>query len=260
MSRSLDKSLALLSHVADGAQTLSELVDRSGLARSTVHRLATVLVDHGFLRSERHRYRLGYRLMELGELAKRQVRLPTLARRHMEALSTATQETVHLGELSGNDIVYLEKIEGGRGLQMRSRVGLSSLAATTAMGKAIIAYQPEDEWTSFFRVEPPRTPHTITAVEGFVKELATVRERGHAFDREENELGICCVAAPIRDASDHVVAAVSLSSAVVYLPPGRLEDLVQDVVACADAISRELGGRSRPAQRQGGTEAKTAAR
>ncbi len=245
MSQTLDKSLVLLDHVAAGAQTLSALVKQSGLARSTVHRLAAVLVDHGFLRSSEHRYYLGYRLMELGELAKQQVRLPALARRHMEALSAVTLETVHLGELAGSDIVYLEKIEGGRGLQMRSRVGLRSLAATTAMGKAIIAFRPEAEWAGFFRDDPPRTPHTISSLNRFRSELAAVREQGFAFDREENELGICCVAAPIRDAADRVVAALSLSGAVIYLPPERLEDLAAQVVECADAVTRELGGRTR---------------
>lgn len=243
MSRSLDKSLALIAHVAAGAQSLAELVDSSGLTRSTVHRLAGVLVSHGFLRSEQHRYYLGYRLMEFGELAKRQVRLPVLAREHMQALSLSTQETIHLGQLSGNDIVYLEKIEGERGLQMRSRVGLTSLAATTAMGKTIIANRPEDEWSSFFREVVPRTPHTITCLDDFLAELATVCAQGYAFDREENELGICCIAAPVRDAADDVVAAISLSGAVVYLPGERLETLVQDVVHCANAISRELGAR-----------------
>ena len=243
MSQSLDKSLALLTHVASGAQTLAELVERSGLTRSTVHRLAAVLVDHGFLRTEQHRYHLGYRLMELGELAKQQVRLPALARRHMEALSAATQETIHLGELSGSDIVYLEKIDGGRGLQIRSRVGLTSLAAATAMGKTIIAHRPEHQWAGYFREEPPRTPNTITSLDDFRTELATVRKQGYAFDREENELGICCVAAPIRDAADQVVAAISLSGAAIYLPNERLDGLVADVVACANAISRELGGR-----------------
>jgi len=244
MSRSLDKSLDLLAQVASGPQGLSALVERSGLPKSTVHRLAAVLVDHGFLRSESHRYYLGYRLMELGELAKKQVRLPALARRHMEALSSATLETIHLGELSGADIVYLEKIDGERGLQMRSRVGLTSVAATTAMGKVIIALRPEHEWASFFRQEPPRTPNTITTLAAFLSELATVRQQGYAFDREENELGICCVAAPIRDAAGHTVAAVSLSGAVVYLPAERLDGLVKDVVACASAISHELGGRT----------------
>lgn len=252
MSQTLDKALTLLDHVADGAQTLAALVKRSGLARSTVHRLAAVLVDHGFLRSVDHRYHLGYRLMELGEHAKQQVRLPALARRHMEELAATTLETVHLGELAGSDIVYLEKIEGRRGLQMRSRVGLTSLAATTAMGKAIIAYRPEAEWSGFFRDDPPRTPHTITSLDRFASELTDVRELGYAFDREENELGICCVAAPIRDAADNVVAAVSLSGAVIYLPPERLTALAAGVVACADAITHELGGRARAADGVGG--------
>jgi len=245
MSRSLDKSLTLLAHVGTGAQTLSELVDRTGLSRSTAHRLASVLVEHCFLRSERHRYHLGYRLMELGELAKQQIRLPALARPHMETLSAATHETVHLGEISGNDIVYLEKIDGERGLQMRSRIGLTSQAATTAMGKAIIAFRPEPEWASYFRHAPPRTPHTITSLHAFMEELATIRRQGYAFDREENELGINCLAAPIRDAADHVIAAISLSGAVIYLPPERLDHLVNDVTSCANAISRELGGPSK---------------
>ncbi len=242
MSRSMDKSLDLLGLVGEGAQTLTELATGSGLPKSTVHRLAAVLVDHGFLRVAGHRYHLGYRLMELGELAKRQVRLPALARRHMEATASATFETLHLGELVGTDIVYLEKIEGARGLQMRSRIGLASHAATTAMGKAIIAFQPETRWGEYFRDDPPRTPHTITSPAGFAAELAATRARGFAFDREENELGICCVAAPIWDAAGQPVAAVSISGAVVYIPPERLEALAQEVVACAAAISHELGG------------------
>jgi DNA-binding IclR family transcriptional regulator len=242
MSRSMDKSLDLLGLVGEGAQTLTELAAASGLPKSTAHRLAAVLVDHGFLRIAGHRYYLGYRLMELGELAKRQVRLPSLARRHMEATASSTYETLHLGELVGTDIIYLEKIESARGLQMRSRIGLASHAATTAMGKAIIAFQPETRWGEYFRDEPPRTPHTITSREAFVAELAATRARGFAFDREENELGICCVAAPVWDASGQAVAAVSISGAVVYIPPERLDALAQEVVACAAAISRELGG------------------
>lgn len=241
MSRSMDKALDLLGHVGEGAQTLTELAAASRLPKSTAHRLAGVLVDHGFLRVAGHHYFLGYRLMELGELAKRQVRLPALARRHMEATASSTLETVHLGELVGTDIIYLEKIEGARGLQMRSRVGLASHAATTAMGKAIIASRPEATWSDYFRDDPPRTPHTITSRDAFAAELRATRARGFAFDRQENELGICCVAAPVWDAAGQAVAAVSISGAVVYIPPERLDALAEEVVACATAISRELG-------------------
>jgi len=201
-----------------------------------------VLVDHGFLRTAEFRFYLGYRLMELGERAKQQVPLSGLARPHMEAIAHRTSETIHLGELTGREIVYLEKVDGARGLQMRSRVGLTSPAAATAMGKAMIAFHPEGQWRGYYLEGAARTATSITSVDTFVAELRIVRDQGHAFDREENEVGICCVAAPIWDASGQVVAAVSLSGAVVYIPPERLAALAAEIVACAAAISRELGG------------------
>jgi DNA-binding IclR family transcriptional regulator len=248
MSQSMDKALAVLDIVADGARTLGELSAASALPKSTAHRLATVLVRNGFLRSDGTRYHLGYRLMELGEIAKQQLHLPALARPHMEALSEASLETVHFGELVGTEVIYLEKVEGARGLLMRSRVGLTSPACTTAMGKAIVAHRPSETWGTYFRPVEARTPKSITRPDAFEAELMVVRERGVAFDREENELGITCVAAPVFDAAGAARAAVSLSGAVVYLPPERLEELADAVVDCADAITRELGGKpGRPA-------------
>jgi DNA-binding IclR family transcriptional regulator len=245
MSRSMEKSLGLLTHVANGARSLAEISTVSGLPKSTAHRLVGVLVEHGYLRVEHHRFFLGYRLLALGELAREQVRLPALARPHMEAASASTQETIHLGELVGPDVIYLEKVEGGRGLQMKSRVGLTSRAATTAMGKVLIASLPEEDWAPFFRQAEPRTPHTIDTLAGFHAELMAVRRHGFAFDREENEVGICCVAAAIRDAAGRAVAAVSLSGAVIFLPPERLEAMAVVIAACAEAISREIGGGGR---------------
>ncbi|MBA3889546.1 MAG: IclR family transcriptional regulator [Gemmatimonadaceae bacterium] len=246
MSQSMGKALGLLDIVAEGEKTLAELGEASALPKSTAYRLAAVLVKYGFLRTDGRRYQLGYRLMELGELAKDQVRLPALARPHMEALAASSLETVHLGELAGIDVVYLEKVEGARGLLMRSRVGLASPACTTAMGKAIIAHFSPDAWAAYFQNRGALTPHTITRLDVFERELDTVLQRGVAFDREENELGITCIAAPVFDASGTATAAVSLSGAVVYLPPERLEELVEAVVGCARAVSKELGGWREP--------------
>ena len=238
----MTKALGLLDHVSAEPRSLGELVTVTGLPKSTVHRLATVLVHAGFLRLDVNRYVLGYRIMELGELAKRQVRLLPVARRHMEALSAACHETVHLGELVGAAVVYLEKVEGARGLQMRSRIGLTAPAGITAMGKAMIACQPEDAWVQYFDPSLRHTPNTMVDASAFRVELRATRARGYAFDREENELGICCVAAPITDSTGVARAAVSVSGAVIFLPAERLEAVAADVVACADAISRELGG------------------
>ena len=242
----MTKALGLLDHVSAEPRSLGELVTVTGLPKSTVHRLATVLVDAGFLRYDSNRYVLGYRIMELGELAKRQVRLLPVARRHMEALSAVCHETVHLGELVGTAVVYLEKVEGARGLQMRSRIGLNAPAGITAMGKALIACQPEDAWLQYFDPSLRHTPNTIVDARAFHDELRATRARGYAFDQEENELGICCLAAPIVDATGVARAAVSVSGAVIFLPPERLKALAADVVACADAISRELGGSAGP--------------
>jgi DNA-binding IclR family transcriptional regulator len=243
MSRSLNKALELVAHVAEGPRSLGALADASRLPKSTVHRLASVLLDHGYLRLEGGTYQLGFRLLALGEAAKQQSRVATVARPHMETLSAITGETVHLGELHGTGVVYLDKVDGGRGLQMRSRVGLISPAQTTAMGKVLVANQPEGSWGDFFRHLPAQTKNAIANATSFMSEVRSVRERGYAFDLEENEIGICCVAAPIFDARGKAIAAVSLSSAVVYLPGDRLERLGTAVVRTSQAISADLGAK-----------------
>lgn len=238
----MEKALALLELVAGGCTSLNDLAKASRMPKSTTYRLASALVRHGYLRYGSSQYQLGYRLLELGEITKQQIHIPTVAKPYMEEISHATSEAVHLGELVDSNIVYLEKVDSKRGLQMMSRVGLKSPAQTTAMGKAIIAQLPREEWHMHFHDLPPKTANTITQVEGFLEELETVRKMGFAFDREENEMGICCVAAPIWNATGQVIAAVSLSGAVVYLPKERLDELAAEVVRCAKAISRELGG------------------
>ena len=201
MGKSLDKAVGLLQAIADQPRTLSELAARAGLPTSTTHRLLADLGEHGLVRQDGRTFLLGTRLMSLGERARRQFDLPDLAMPHMKALSEATQETVHLGILDGHEVVYLGKIEGSRGLQMASYVGLRSSAQTTAMGKVLIADLPRDAWESKIVDLPPRTERSIVTRTDYVTELDAVAKQGYALDREENEVGVRCVAAPIRDAS-----------------------------------------------------------
>lgn len=244
MGKSLDKALGLLQAIADRPRTLSELASSAGLPPSTAHRLLTDLAGHALVRQDGRTYRLGARLMSLGEQARRQFDLPELALPHMRALSEATHETVHLGILDGNDVIYVGKVEGSRGLQMASYVGLRSPAQTTAMGKVLIADLPRDEWSSRVLALPPKTAHTLTSTNAYLEEFADVTERGFALDREENEVGVRCVAAPIRDASGRAIAAISLSGAAAYISQDRQLELVPAVQACADAVSERLGARA----------------
>lgn len=241
MSKSMRKAFQLVELVAAGKTKLTDIATAAGLAPSSAHRLLRDLTEEGILRKDRYKYSLGVHLIELGEKAKRSLPLERAATEPMRDLARRTRETVHLGVLDGSDIVYLKKVESDRGLKMASYVGLRTPAQCTAMGKVLIAARDEVEWADHFRPVAPRTPRTILSLDEFLDELRSVREAGHAFDREENEVGIRCVAAPVRDASGMTVSGLSLSGATVYVSEERQEQLVPDVVACAQVISRSLG-------------------
>jgi len=242
MSRSAEKMLDLLTLVGEGHRSLNALSAASEMPKSTVHRLLQVLVSRSYLRVNAGEFRLGYRLLELGELARMGLRLSAQARQKMKNLSEETNETVHLGELDGSDIVYLEKVDGMRGLQMASHVGLRSPAQCTAMGKVLLAYLDGTAAEARLLELPARTPNTLTTRSAIMDELARVRSRGYALDREENEIGIRCVAAPIWDHTGRVVAAISLSGATQFISEARQAQLVPSVMDCAAGISQELGG------------------
>lgn len=243
MIRSVGKAFAVIDLVAQGRTTLTAIADASGMPKSTAHRVLANLVEAGVLRQDQHEYRLGVKLIEYGEQAKRGIPVEGAARRPMELLARATNETMHLGVLDGKDIVYIHKVEGRRGLQMASYVGLRTPAQHTAMGKVLISALPEDTWAAYFQPGEPRTEHSICTKAGFLEEIRAVRAAGHAFDREENEIGIRCCAAPIRDVHGRVVAAISLSGASVYIGEARLIELAPEVEACADEITRAAGGK-----------------
>ena len=241
MGTSLDKAFALVDLVASGKTTLSELAEAGGMPRSTAHRLLGDLVERRVLTRSGRAYHLGIRLLQLGEEVRRQLRLPVLADGPMRKLAAETHETVHLGILDASHVVYIAKVEGRRGLQMASHVGLQSPAQTTAMGKVLLASLPPGEWERRYMKLAPATAHSITDRAAFLRELGEVRAQGFAFDREENEVGIRCVAAPVIDARENVVAAISLSGASVFVTEERQRSLVPAVIACARSISAELG-------------------
>lgn len=246
VSRALQKGLHLLSYVAEGHDTLGELARVSDLPKSTVHRLTAVLVRERLLRYQDQRFRLDYRLLELSETARRQLDYVSVARPHLEAVSRRTTETVHLGVLSDGHIVYLDKVQGTRGLQIGSHVGLRVPAQTTALGKMLIASLPPEAWSDHLLDVPPRTEASITERDAMLDELAAVRRQGYAVDREENEPGTRCVAAPVWDASGRVLAAISISGASLYLTDARLRELIPVVRECARTVSHELGGGAGP--------------
>lgn len=241
-SQTLVRGLTVIEAVAAGAHDLKSLVAAVGMTRSTAHRLVLALVHLRYLRHVPGRgYFLGPKLIELGFKAHDQAHLPSLARPILERLAEACGDTVHLGILDGGEVLYIDKIQGSRGLEMRSRIGQRMPVASTGLGKALLLDQPETEWRRVFDPKSARTANSITSADEFVVRLRDYARRDCAFDLEENEPGIACVAVPIRGAKGDVVAAISVSSAVRYMSEARMAELVPQVQGAARAVSGEIG-------------------
>ena len=225
---------------------ISTLAKRLGVAKSTAHRLATTLTSEGLLEQDRAsgKYRLGLALFRLGTLVRRRMNVSEVARPHLFSLRQTTNETVHLAILDGSDIMYVYFLESTQAIRMRSDLGLRKPAHCTAEGQAILAFSPPKTVEALIR-NPlhARTPHTITTPEGLIKALDAVRQRGCAIEDEESEIGVRCVAAPIRNDAAEVVAAVGVAGPVSRLSKKALTAFMPHVIATAEAISASLGHR-----------------
>ncbi|MBN3512501.1 IclR family transcriptional regulator [Mycolicibacterium septicum] len=188
-----------------GRLTLAEIVRRTGLPRSSAHRILERLVQLRWLRRDGRDYELGMRLVELGSLALHQDRIHRAAIPLLRDLHRATGLVVHLAVLDGSDVVYLEKIGGQMVAAIPTRIGGRQPAHCTAVGKAILADNPPAE----VDLTSGRTRFSISSERQFAAELAKVRAHGVAFEREESLVGFGCVAAPIGPVGA-AVAAVSV--------------------------------------------------
>jgi DNA-binding IclR family transcriptional regulator len=198
-------SLVLDAFDGPGRLTLAQIVRRTGLPRSSAHRMLERLVKLRFLRRNGRDYELGMRLVELGSLAVHQDRLHRAAMPLLHELHRATGLVVHLAVLDGADVVYLEKIGNAMVTALPSRIGGRQPAHCTAIGKAILAYHQDAEVNLMSR----KTKYSIANHAQLVTELAKVRAHGVAFEREESVPGFGCVAAPIGRQGE-AVAAVSV--------------------------------------------------
>ncbi|ASG20257.1 transcriptional regulator [Nitrospirillum viridazoti CBAmc] len=245
-SQTLFRGLDVIDVVAEGSIALPALSERLGLTKSTTHRLASALVERGYLTFvARGGYSLGPKLLELGWLAQQQMHLPSLARPHLESLAAATEDTVHLGILDGFQALYLDKVPGRRRVVIGSRVGERHPIASTGLGKALILDHDEAAWREFYEAQGSSVGLAI-----WLERMRAYAGKGYAFDLEENEDQIRCVAAPIRGAGGEIVAAISVSSAAQYMSDARMEGLTAQVMGVAQDISRELGWSERVGQRR----------
>jgi DNA-binding IclR family transcriptional regulator len=226
----------------DDTLSLAELLRRTDLAKTTLHRMLADLVDVHLLDRDGQRYRLSGQLFELGMRASVERGLLEVAIPFMQDLYERTHETVHLGVREGIEVVYVEKIGGHRQAAIPSRLGGRMPLHCTAIGKALLASSDPAVLAQRVAAGLPRTtPRTITAPGLLRRQVKRIIETGTAFEYEESAIGIVCVAAPVLDPNDRAVAAVSVTGPITRFRP---EEHANSVRAAAAGIAATLARRA----------------
>ena len=244
--QSVDRALFLLETIAEagGEATLTDLSVRTGLNISTCHHLLATLIQRGFAAKVpgRRLYALGARILYLGH-ACLQVDLPRRAQPYLEAINAATGETVHIAALQGDQVVTVARREARHAVRVDSgRIGKIDAPHATSLGKAIMAWLPEDEMQRMVAHGMKRfTEHTITDVPTLIEDLRHVRRNGFAIDREEFLPGVICVGAAIRDQAGTVIGAISASTPSMRASDEHIDRMRDEIVAATRALSAQFG-------------------
>ncbi|MFQ6551377.1 IclR family transcriptional regulator [Aestuariibius insulae] len=239
------KALGVLDQVAGFGRPVrfSELLEASDLPKATLYRLLQTLTNQEMLIYEPDRgvYSPGIRLVRLAHAAWAQSSLAPIARPHLEALSREVGETVHLAQLDGGHVLYVDKRNAAEPVEMYSQSGKVGPAYCTGVGKAMLAHLPEPDLA---RVLPQQSFHRFTGAtladeDALRSELAEIRRHGYGFDREEHEPGIICVAVPILTPRGRLLGALSVTGTTARTRLAALEGYVPRIKAAAKAISEE---------------------
>jgi DNA-binding IclR family transcriptional regulator len=247
MNLSVRRAITILEYLAKAKRPkeLAAISHDLAMNKSTVYRFLSTLTKAGYVRQESGagRYALGSRVAWLAAKFLEAMDIRQLALPILEELARESGETIHLAILDRDEVVYIDKIDGKQALIMAARVGSRTPVHSTALGIAMLANLPESEWRRYV-VEiglRPRTPNTIVDSEAFFERLRQVRKQDYTINNAENQEGIRCVAAPIRDHTRKTVAALSISGCTVNLTLAKLESLVPLAQKASLCISEQLG-------------------
>ncbi len=246
VERALD-ALEWLAAAHGQARGLSEIAHGLGQSKATVHRLLTVLRRRGYVTQDaRSGYRLGIKCFELGDQWAQSFDLRAFARSFLEELNEESGETVHLAVYDQGDVVYVDKLESTQLVIARPEMGNRAPATVVATGRVLLAFQPEREIRAqLSRPLPAYTDRTPATAEEIDTLLAQVRRDGYAVNQETYRKGICGLAAPVRDSTGSVIAAVGILVPAHRFGAGEFAAHRDATVRTAVAISGGLGG---PAQ------------
>ncbi|MBN2551592.1 MAG: IclR family transcriptional regulator [Spirochaetales bacterium] len=243
--RTIEKCFSVLEHIA-GRQPvrIPEIVQALGMNRGNVHRLVATLERLGYVeRLQDGKIRLSYRIFKMGSTVPRSRKLDEVTRPFMHRLSELSDETVNLGVPYGHSVIYLDKVEAKQYLRLDHQIGELDPLYCTALGKVLLCGFSEEELEDYLAsVElRPRTENTIHTREELRKEIQVVCARGYALDLKELDLNLHCIAAPICDHSNRIIAALSISGPSIRFTEEEIDRLIAPMLEIAAAVSREMG-------------------
>ena len=249
------RALNILELFLDGDGTLSapEITRKLQLPRTTVHELVTTLTARSYLTpvpGQPGRYRLGVRTYQLGSRYAEQLDLATEGQQVARRVAETCDETVHVAILEDTDVIYIAKVDSTHAVRMVSAAGRRLPAHCTAVGKMLLASLPAEELDARLpdgedATLPALTENSLTSPTELRAALAEIRRRGVAVEERESNPDVSCVAAPVRDRSGRVVAALSISVPMIRWSEQRRAELEELAVKGADDLSERLGYRGR---------------
>lgn len=247
LAPALDRGLTILEYLAENSSnplSLAQMTRDLAMPKSSLFRLLATLETKGYVeRDEEGRYRLGTKVLEFEEAYRPWSRLRGVASPFMYQLAEQAKETCHLAVLGEGGAVYIDKVEGPRSLTLSSRIGAKAALHASAVGKVLMAGLREEELEEVMARYglPKLTERTIISLAELRSHLAKVREQGYAVDDEEEEGGVRCLGAPIRDHRGKAIAALSLAGLSANFAPERIPELVKMLKETTAKISHHLG-------------------
>lgn len=241
---------------ADGAG-ISDIARALGLSKAAVHGIVANLEARHYLEkvSDTTRLRLGHKLWELGTLAGEHIELRAIARPQLTALTAASGESSHLAEYDDGEVLYLDKVVSSNPVQAFNKVGGRCPAYCVATGKALLAFQEPTVIDALLAAPLARyTRYTIIDPAQLRRQLAQIRRRNYAVNRGEYRGEIVGVAAPVRNRSGRVIAAISISGPAYRFSVTQAEGYASQMIAAAMEISRRLGYQPESSRRAAGAQ------
>ena len=249
--QSLDRAFGLLQLLADhpDGMTLAAIAPEADLAPSTAHRLLSSLEGLGFASFEAssNKWFVGLSAFRVGAAFLRRRDYVATARQFMRQLVELTGETSNLAVLKNDQLTFVSQIESSEAMRMAVPIGTRGPLHASAVGKAILAYLPQDEVADLVaKIDyPALTSKSHKNKTALLNDLKSIKSHGFAVDDEEQSLGLRCIAAPIFNELAEPIFAVSISGPTIRVSEDKLDHLAAHVVAVAKKISEQIGGVNR---------------